>query len=69
MRAALYMAVLVATRRDPGDPHLPLATLSGGEGEEIGAHGFYAGAAHHAQCDGEKPDTVASRRGNGVCGV
>ena len=44
---------------ESGDSRVLSATLSGGEGEEVGVDGLHAKAADHSQCDAEEWNAVA----------
>ena len=57
VRAALYMAELVATRRNPV---IRAFYLQGGEGKKVSVDGLHAEATHHSQCDAEERNAVAS---------
>ncbi len=59
VRAALYMATLVVTRKNPVIWGLLPALVSGGEGEEARLDGVHAEATHNSQCDGEEWHAVA----------
>lgn len=45
--------------KEPRDPGVLSASLSGGEGEEIGVDGLHAQATHRSQCDAEEWNAVA----------
>lgn len=44
---------------ESGDSRVLSATVSGGEGEEVGVDGLYAETAHHLECDVAKWNAVA----------
>ena len=45
--------------KEPRDPDVLSASLSGGESEEVGVDGLDAQAAHRSQCDAEEWRAVA----------
>lgn len=52
---------------ESGELHVLSALASGGQGEEVGAHGLHAETAHDSQRDGQEWDAMALRDGTGLC--
>jgi transposase len=59
VRAALYMAALVATRRNPVIRVFYQRLCQAGQGKEASVDGLHAEAAHDSQCHDKKPNPVA----------
>ena len=62
IRAVLYMAALVASRHNPGDPQLLPAAAGGGQAQETGADRLHAQAADHTQRHGQNRPALESSR-------
>lgn len=63
VRTALYMATLRATRCNPPIPGILRTPPGSGKSEEGRPSGLYAQAAHHLECHGQPPGTLASSCG------